>query len=74
MRFIGTAFEFRMILNAYKKVVIRQFNRFHQLTVRRDTGKRQTVGRKLVAVVIIELIAVTVAFLNLNGTVAFFHL
>ena len=73
MGFIGTAFEFRVKLNTDVEGFIGQFNRFHQLTVGRNAAEDKPERFQLIAVQVVELIAVTVAFINMSCSIAALH-
>ena len=57
---VGTAFEFGMELNTYKKVVIRQLHSLHQPAVRRCAADNKPGVGKPFAVLVVEFPAVAV--------------
>ena len=65
MRLVGTALEFRMKLDSDKKVVFREFYRFHKPSVRRQPRQPHTRLPRLPPEIIIEFIPVPVPFGNL---------
>ena len=73
MRFVGSAFEFRVKLHAHEKAFGRDFHRFHQTAVGRSAGYFHAVCLEQVAEAVVELIAVAVAFAYGVRAVAFNH-
>ena len=64
VRTVGTALEFRMELNSHKEGVSGDLHRFYQPTVGRLAAEPQSSHLQLGSVLIIELVAVTVALVN----------
>ena len=62
MRIVRTRFEFGVVLHADIEVAVAQLNGFDKSAVGRESRERQTRACDLLAVVVVELIAVAVAF------------
>ncbi len=58
----GAGLELGMKLSSKEERVVREFKNFHQILVGIDAGEDEAGGGKLVAIVIIEFVAVAVAF------------
>ena len=65
----GFALEFRVRLSGHVVGMILQFNELHQGAIGRGTAKDEILGLELLAIGVVELVAVAVAFVDLLGAV-----
>ena len=70
MRFRGPGFEFRMILNRNEPRVVFDFDNFDKRIFFAGRSDHQAVGFHLLAILVVELIAMAMAFMDLIGLVA----
>ena len=73
MRIIRARLELRMILNSYVKIAVAQLNCLDEPAVGRESRKRKSSLRKLLAVFVVEFIAVAVAFADFGLAVCAEH-
>ena len=73
MRLVRAGFEFGVKLHADEEVAVGEFDRFDQPSVGGRPRQGQPARRKGLAVVVVELVAVTVALADLAFAVAAFH-
>ena len=64
MRFLETGFEFRMELNTDEIIIVFVFHRFHDVFVKRSSGKHHAVFFEYLPIFVVELIAMAVSFLD----------
>ena len=67
---VGAALEFGVKLYAHMEITAGQLNSFHQAAIRAGTGDHKAVVLHLCTVVVVELIAVAVAFVNFFFAIA----
>ena len=73
MRLVGSRLKFGVVLNSDEERTVRKLYRFNKSAVGRFTGEDKSVFGEDVAVVVVELIAVTVSFGDFLCTVATLH-
>ena len=73
MGLIGTRFEFGVVLNSHIKITVVKLNGFNQVTVWRQSRKRKSRAFKHFAEVVVEFVAVAVAFADLLFAVSLCH-
>lgn len=73
MRSVRTGFELRMKLHAHKERKPGQLNRFNQFPIRRKAADGKPGGRKHFAILVVELITVTMALGYCPSAIAFFQ-
>src|SRR5579859_1652658 len=69
MRLVRFAQKFRVELSGDEEWMVRQFDDFHELTVRRQAAEDETRLLKFVAVGVVEFVAMPVAFVDDERTV-----
>ena len=62
---VGTALKFGVVLHADVELVLRNFHRFHQVSVGAGAGKAHTALAVAVPESVVEFVAVAVAFVDL---------
>ena len=70
MRAIRPGFEFGMELHRDKPWMIRKFNDFHQVAIRIDSGDAHAMLTERIPVMVVEFIAMAVAFKNILDAIS----
>ena len=67
---VGLRFEFGMELHGHEPGVVRQLDHFHQRAVGAGAGDEHAVGLELLAIGVVELVAMAMAFGDRSAAVA----
>ena len=67
----GLRFEFGMELDGHKPRMGWNFNHFYQMAIGGEAGKAKSIGFKLFAVAVVDLVAMAMALGNLCGGIGF---
>ena len=73
MRLVRAGFEFGVELNAHIEIVFGNFHRFHNVVIGRGSAYNKTLCGHIVAVIVVEFVAVAVTLLNFLRLIAFRH-
>ena len=69
MALIWPGFKFRVSLGGHEPRMGIQFDHLDNPSIRRYTGESHSVFNELLTVIVVDLLAVTMAFINFPGTV-----